>query len=505
MSLRSWVRARQDYVPADVAGTAVGGHVVSGSLWSGIGVAGTIGLQFVRSMIFARLLHPSDFGVINLANVLTQFILIFANFGFNSSIIYWRHVTRRDLATCWWGNLFVDGVAALVCVGFAFTGGRHLKQPEVSWVICLLAVQFVLLSVGSINTALMRRLFQFKRSAVVQIAGAAGTFVAAYVAVDLLHWGVYGLVAGMIFGALIMTTLSFVWMPWLPSLTFSWRTLREHANYGRWFLGVNLVTYGNQNLDRVLIGTKLTSTQLGYYDYAANLPMQVVIQLGTVLNSVLFPAFASLQDDLQELRRVLLRVMRYNALIIYPLLAGLAVVAEDFVRVAYGEKWLPIVVPTQIFCLFGMIRVLTNPYYALCNGVGKPALPFKWSVLVLPLNAALLYWGVGRGGLVGVTTAKLFLPAFMLFTLGVEILRHVHLPHRVMWQAVYPAIVCCGAMAGTVFGTRELLSHLLPGALARLLVEISVGMGVYALVLRLFWPQDLAGIASFAKRLRPGA
>jgi O-antigen/teichoic acid export membrane protein len=501
--LRAALRERQNYLPDEVAAGAVGGHVVSGSLWAGAGLAATTLLHFVRSMIFARLLPPAAFGALNLANVFTQFILLFANFGFNSSVVYWRRVDKLDLSTCWWGNLMVDVAAAALCCVFAFTGTRFLESPEVKWVIVLLSLQFLIVSAGSIHSALMRRQFQFRQTALVGVWGAVVTFAAGWFMVGVLDWGVFGLIGGMIAGTAVSTILQFGATRWLPSRNFSWRVLKEHANYGRWFLAVNVVTFGNQNIDRALIGTTLSNTQLGYYDYAANLPMSVTIQLSTVLNNVLFPAFASLQENLAELRRVLLRVMRFNTFIIYPLLAGLMLTASDFVQVVYGPTWAPIVGPTRVFCLFGMLRVLTNPSYSLCNGVGRPHLPFKWSLIVLPFNVVLLWWSVRAGGLIGVSLAKLFLPTFMLFTLVVEITRAVGMPIRQIGLTALPAIVCCLTMGAFVLTVQRAPGFASLPALPHLLLQVVAGMCAYLGALRVFYPVDFAAVVALARRAWP--
>ncbi len=460
-------------------------------------------IQLVRSMIFARLLPPAAFGILCLANVFTQFILLFANFGIGASIVYWKQLDRRDLATCWWGNILIDIAIALLCVVFAFTSSRWTDHPETRWVICLLATQFVLVSFGSVNNALMRRQFMFRRLAIVSVCSALATLLGGLLFIGLLGWEVYGLVGSMVLGTIVSVTLFFFQVPWLPSLTFSWRVLREHINYGRWFLGVSLVTYGNQNIDRALIGTTLTSTDLGYYEYASNLPMQVAIGLSTALSKVLFPAFASIRDDLAKLRQMLLRVIKYNAFIIYPFLTGLALTAPDFVQVAYGETWLPIVWPTRVFCVYGMVRVLTNPIYSLCYGVGKPALPFKWSLIALPLNAAFIWYGVGSGNLAMVAAAKIFLPFFMLVTLVTEITRHVRMSTAQMLRAVLPAFTCCVVMAAVVFSFQQVPFMAGLAALPRLLILVLVGMVSYTAALRVVFQSDFKEAVRLTRRIIP--
>ena len=489
--LREVWRRRQDFVPPDDLGGGVGGQVVSGSVWSGISVGAQTLLQFVRSIIFARLLMPEDFGIFSLANVMTQFILIFANFGFNSSIIYHRDLTRRDLATCWWGNLGVDGAAALICIAVALTTSRFTESDQVPYVVCLLALQFLIVSAGSVNAALMRRLFMFKETAVVAVAGAVVAFAAAWVAVRFLLWGVYGLVFGMIASSVVMSLLNFVYLPWLPSRTFARATLRKHLKYGSWFLGVNLITYANGNLDKASIGAFLNNTQLGFYEYAGNIPLLVVMKLAQVLNSVLFPAFSNLQNRLDELGRILRQVFFYNALIIFPLLIGLGMVAPDFVLAAYGPKWLPILDPLRIFCVFGLIRIFTNPLFALCNGVGRPEFPFKWSLILLPVNAALTYLGVKHFGITGAVLARLAVPVFMWLTLGREILKHVGVSRLAILGATLPALGAGALMAGAVWAVQAALGGHVASPVARLAICVPVGAVTYCGVVVLFWRGQL--------------
>lgn len=497
------MRRRQEYLPDEISAGAVPGQIVSGGLWSGAGLAANLLLQFIRSMVLARLLPPAAFGVLSLASIFTQFILLFANFGFTSSIIYGRRLAKSDLSTCWWGNLIVDTGAAALCCLFAFTGARFLNTPEVKWLIVLLSVQFLFGGAGGMHWALVRRQFRFRDSTLVSFGAAVIAFALAWFLVAVLRWGVFGVVVSMIVGTAV-TNLAFLFViPWLPSWEFSLTVLKKHARYGRWFLGTNVLNYCNQNMERALIGTTLSSTQLGYYGYASDLPTTATTQLSYALNSVLFPAFASLQDDLAELRRVLLRVTRFQSLIVYPLLTGLALTGTEFVRVAYGTMWSPIVGPLRIFCLFGMIRLLTSSADTLCAGVGKPHMPFKWSLIALPFNAALLWGSVQAGGLTGVALAKLFLPTFLLATLAVEITRAVGMPFRQVGRAALPALVCCLAMSAVVLGIGVLLGLYGASPIMQLALKIPTGALAYTMALRLFYPQDFTDVLSLAKRLRP--
>ena len=454
----------------------------------------------MRSIIFARLLMPADFGLLNLANVFTQFILIFANFGFNSGVIYHRDLDREDLSTCWWSNLAVDSLVAIVSCIVAYVSGHATGNPTMIWIVCLLALQFIISAVGSINGALLRRLFMFKEIALQQIAGAVSGMIAGVIFVAVLGWGIYGLVAGMVFGSIVMTIMNFWYLPWLPSAIFSRSHLRRHLGYGGWFLGVSIVTYVNSNLDRAVIGTKLNTTQLGFYEYASNIPLTVANQLTSAINLVLFPAISSLQDDLARLTVLLRQVYRYNALIIYPLLCGIALVARDLVLAVYGARWLPIVLPMQLFCLAGAVRVIVNPIYPLCNGLGLPRLPFKWSLVVLPLNLIAVFLFIHWHGLTGAVEARLLVPLFITATLGREIFRRAEFRFKWMFLALLPALVCCAAMSAVVLSVHWAIGDGISSPLMRLLIQVAAGMTAYAATLLFGFREDWQLMSQLARR-----
>jgi O-antigen/teichoic acid export membrane protein len=487
-------------VPPGREADDVSSQVATGTLWSGVGVAATTLLQLVRSVIFARLLMPADFGIVNLAGVFTQFVLIFANFGFTASIIYHDDLDKRDLATSWWGNVAVDSAAAVICVLVALISGHFSENPMLVTIVALLAVQFVVTSVGTVNMALMRRCFMFRELAIVDFVGAMATFIFGWVFVGYLHWGVYGLVAGLIAGNVVMSTLYFIFLPWFPSLSFSFSSLRKHFLYGRWFLGVNVITYANTNIDRVAVGGLLNTTQLGYYEYASNIPLQVVTKVSYVFNSVLFSAFSSLQSNPDAIKELLRKLYRYNALLTFPILTGIALVASDFVQVAYGDTWMPIVPTIRLFCLYGALMLYVQPLYSVCNGVGEQQMPFRWTLIYLPVNLLLVYVGVNFGQLDGVVLARSAMPLFTAFTLGVQIMRRMRVPWPVLIQATYPAAIACLAMAVVVLGVDRLGTSLALDTIRHLFLCVVAGAAIYALVLLTFWRSDVANLLRLLKR-----
>jgi O-antigen/teichoic acid export membrane protein len=331
--------------------------------------------------------------------------------------------------------------------------------------------------------------------------GALGTFVMGVIFVAVFHWGVYGLVGAMIVANLMTNALYFVFMPWLPSLMASMTSLRRHFSYGRWFLGVSVTTYANVSVDRLAVGHALSTTQLGYYEYAGNIPLQVVTKISQAFNGVLFSAFSSLQADPGAIRELLRKFYRYNALLSFPVLVGIALVAQDFVAVAYGEKWMPIVPTIRLFCLYAVTQLYTQPFHSICNGVGLQHLPFRWMLIYLPINLVLIFAGIQLGQLNGVVLVRTAMPIFVACTLGVQVMRHVKVPWSLLVWATAPAIVGCLAMSAVVLVVNRV--HV-PGDsnLPHLLLAVGAGFAAYLLTLFTFWRSELVALRQFLTGMR---
>ena len=139
--------------------------------------------------------------------------------------------------------------------------------------------------------------------------------------------------------------------------------------------------------------------------------------------------------------------MRYSTLLTYPLLFGLGLLAEDFVILAYGEKWRPIIAPMQAFCFYGLVQIAWAGLSPLCYGLGRPDLAFKWYLIGLPINVLALYLGAHYFGVLGVALSKLVLGVFLLATLRTEIMGHVGLPLVRQLAALWPALVAPEAIS----------------------------------------------------------
>ncbi|MFZ1985155.1 MAG: polysaccharide biosynthesis C-terminal domain-containing protein, partial [Desulfatitalea sp.] len=144
---------------------------------------------------------------------------------------------------------------------------------------------------------------------------------------------------------------------------------------------------------------------------------------------------------------------------------------------------------------YGVIRIFSNPLYALANGIGKPSLPFKWTLALLPANVIVLYFMTRHFGLEGVAVGKGFLSLFMVLTLGIELALNIKASMMKMLAQVVPALVSSALMAAAVIAVRHLLVNGLPPSVVTLGVQVVAGAAIYICAVRLFWPADFRKIS----------
>ncbi len=465
------------------------------------GAAATAALQLISSTTYARLLTPDDFGLLTWATVTANFIFNFTNLGFNVSLIQREELDQTTMSTAWWSNMALDSTAALVCTIAAIVTSWLLPTAGVAPLLAMLALQFLITGLGTVNAALMLRRFMYRQMAMTSLVEVLITFLVAVSLLTATDLGVSSLLIGAVAGTTCTTVARFLCVPWLPSMAFSWDECRRQLKFGSALLGQTLVTYVGGSLDTILVGVLLDRTSLGYFGYASTIPSQVTSQLGTLLNRALFPALATLQNDRVEFRRVLLKYLQTTSLCVYPMLAGIALVADPFVRLAYGEAWLPIVVPMQIVSVTGMVGLIGGSLTMVCNAVGRPGFGMQATAIAFPFNAAGTGIAVAVGGLVGASCSRVLEPTMKIALLLRSLAPELRVSNRDLIAGVVPAVVGCASMAAACLLAQKVVSAFDLGPLVLLASTVGVAVPVYAITIWMGWPNEVRALLAMARRV----
>jgi PST family polysaccharide transporter len=324
----------------------------------------------------------------------------------------------------------------------------------------------------------------FRRIAIIKIASiTVGGVVAVVMA--LSGFGVWSLVAN----SLLMTTASVVIMwrlsSWKPKWIWDLSSIRELFGYSINLFGFRTLNYWISNIDNLLIGKYVSAAALGVYGRAYSLMRLPSTQISSVLSRVMFPVLSSIQTDKKKVKQIYLKANRSIALVTFPMMIGLLVVARPFILTIYGNKWEAVILILQIFCLDGMMRSISTTVGWIYLSQGRTDIMFKWGLfagVVMVISIVIgLYWGA-----VGVAVAIVVSGYAILWYPEWTIAgRLIDLTFGEMLKNLSGPFLCSSIMASAVATVGLLLPAMWPHW-ARLATQVPFGIAVYVLLVHFF-------------------
>jgi len=452
-------------------------QAVSGVKWSGVSMGVVTALQLVTLALLARLLSPSDFGLMGMILVVIGFARLFADMGISNAIIYRQDSTKEELSTLYWLNIMAGIVVFLIICAVCPLIIAFYHEPRLSNLIYLSSLIFLITPFGQQFQILLQKELKFKQLAKIEIMSSFANSGAA-ITLAVLGMGVFSLIWGQLAGVSLRVLLlcCWGWTNWRPYFHFSKKDLNGYINFGLYQMGEKAINYFNSNLDYMLIGSLLGARALGYYSLAYNLVLTPTSMINPVITKVAFPVFSRVQDDIEKLKRGYLKVLQLLSTLNFPMMAGLAVVAPVAVPVIFGKQWLPSIVLVQILTVVGVLRSIGNPIGTLLLSRGRADMGFKWNLALMVTQVPALYLGVKLGGTMGVAMA------FAIMMCAYSVFNYIILVRAMLGPclheyvgSIWPSLWMSGAMSATVLFLGLFLRKLpnIPILIAQILCGIT--------------------------------
>jgi O-antigen/teichoic acid export membrane protein len=431
--------------------------------------------QFLASIVLARLLLPSAYGLVAITWTFTGFASLLSDLGLGAALVQSERLTERDAATAFVINELTGVAITLIVVVLRHPLANLLGQPRVAPLLALASVSFTL-SVNVVPFAILERQMQFGKVAAIDVvASVVGLSVSIICAARGV--GAASLVIGPLTTAALLSLGGLTAARWIPKAWPSWSSARRIMGFGGHLTGFNVLTYWARNVDNLLLGRFAGTTQLGLYNRAYMLMLLPLSQVGGVLGRVLLPLLSNMQDDHARLRRAMIRLAATTSLLVFPVLLGLAAVAHNFVLVAFGPHWRGAIPLIVLLAISGMPQVFGILSAQVCQAVGQPRLLSTWGVVwnITALIAILagLPWGAKGVAAALAIRGWVVIPLEMMparKTIGVGGLAVVRAGARPLAAAVAMAIIV--ALLGAAF------DHVMPVA-ASLGLQVLLGAGIY--------------------------
>lgn len=456
-------------------------RVLSGSLWM-VGARWLIrGIGLASTLVLARLLKPSDFGVVAMATFVVGLIEVFGETGMVLFLVRHPNPERRHFDTVWTLRLMTACLAALALVLLAPAGAAFFDAPEVTWPIRVLALRTLLVGLENPGIVAFRRNMVFRKDFEFFVLNKVVSFL---VTLGLAWWlrNHWALVVGILMGGVVSTAQSYRMHPYRPRPSLA--EARAVWGLSFWILAQNVITYINSRFDQLVVGRLQSAAALGYYSVAwdlASSPLQEVVQ---PVGRVLEPAVARLAGQPAEMAATFGRVFAALASLIVPAGVGLSLIAHDAVRLVLGSAWAPSAPLMQVLALAAIPRALVAPITALFSGAGNPRTLALFAITrqvllaaaVLPLAIEFGLMGAAAGQLVAASALLLLAARTASVTLG--------LPALALLRFLVRPMAASAAMALAVAAVARLSPDV---AALRLGGCVGIGVASYAVAMVAVW------------------
>ena len=325
-------------------------NVITNFFWRFLERCGAQGVTFIVSIVLARLLDPTVYGTVALVTIFTTIMQVFVDSGMGNALIQKKDADDLDFSSVFYFNMAMCSVLYLIMFFAAPLIASFYRMPELTAIVRVLSFVVVISGVKNVQQAYVSRHLMFKRFFFSTLGGTIGAAVIG-IAMAYLGFGVWALVAQMLFNAAVDTTILWITVKWRPKKMFSFQRLKSLFSYGWKLLVSSLIDTVYNDLRQLIIGKKYSSGDLAYYNQGKKFPQLIVTNINTSIDSVLLPTMSKAQDDMAAVRSMTRRAIKTSTFLMMPAMIGLAVCAEPLVRLILTEKWLPCVLFLRIFCI----------------------------------------------------------------------------------------------------------------------------------------------------------
>ena len=369
---------------------------LSGVKWNAIGRFSTQGVSFVISILLARILTPSDYGVVGMIGLFMAIAQTFIDSGFGSALIRKNDCTDEDFSTAFYFNIAVGVICYLILFFSAPLIAKFFDTPILRDIVRVLSINLFLNSLSIVQTAKLTVAVDFKSQAKVSLVA---TIVSGCVGLAMAYsgFGVWSLVYQSVSLSAVRTLLLWMITKWKPLLIFSKQSFKYLFGFGSKILSASLLHTIYSNLTTILIGKFYTSKDLGYYSRGESLATLPSSNLAGILQSVTYPILAKIQDDDARLISVYRKYIRITSMVIFFGMFLMAALAEPLILTLLTDKWQESVIFLQVFCFAYMFDHICQLNLNILYVKGRSDLVLRLEVIKKTISISMIVAAIPFG------------------------------------------------------------------------------------------------------------
>lgn len=369
---------------------------VNGLIWSFIDNFSGQVITFVIGIILARLLKPSEFGLVGMVTIFIAVSETFISSGFGQALIRKKDCTEKDFSTVFFFNITAGFLFFLVLFFSAPLISSFFNEPKLFLIIRVMAMVLIIDSFTIVQRTTLTKRIDFKLQTRISIIANLSAGIASII-LAFKGFGVWSLVYKTIIQRFITSLFLWLWNKWRPVMTFSKDSFRSLFSFGSKLLISGLIDTLYRNIYYFIIGKYFSADQLGYYTRADRFNALPSENLNAVVSKVSYPVLSEIKEDAIKLKSGYKRLISSTMLLSFVIMIGMASIADSMILALIGEKWERSIFYLRLLCFVGMLYPLHSLNLNMLLVKGRSDLGLRLEIIKKILAVPVIFIGIAWG------------------------------------------------------------------------------------------------------------
>lgn len=369
---------------------------IIGVKWTFLDQAGSLGISFLVGIVLARLLQPSEYGLLGMVTVFTAIATVFTDSGFGQAMVRKTDLTEEDKLTAFW---FSCGMGILVYISLFISApwvSVFYKEPQLTDILRITSIPILFSGLLTIPNMIFTREINFKVTTKISfsraiLSGVIGIYMA------IMGYGVWALIVQGLVSYTIGVIMFNYYCRWKIKFIFKKNSFHYLWGFGSKMLASNLINTAYSNLYQIIIGKFYSSTDLGQYQRGQSYSGLFSNTLTQVVQRVSFPTLSKMQDDTERLKYGYRKIIKMSMLVSCLGSMALAAMAKPLIVILIGEKWLPAAEYLQIICLGALLYPVHAINLNVLTVMGRSDLFLKLEIIKKIIGTVPIVIGIFLG------------------------------------------------------------------------------------------------------------
>lgn len=437
-------------------------------------------ISFIVSIVLARILLPEEYGIVALITVFITVANSFVTNGMGTSLIQKKDSDELDFSTMFYTGLALSIVLYIILFIMAPIIAQSYSNSNITILIRVMGIRLPIAAVNSIQQAYVSKKMIYKKFFFSTLIGTIVSGILGII-IAVLGFGVWALVIQYLANCIMDTLVLFVTVDWRPKLKFSMERFKKLFSFGFKVMLTGVLGTVFDQFKNLVIGLKYKASDLAFYNKGEQVPSLVYNNINATFESVLFSAIAKIQDNTESVKRVLRKMIKTISYIIMPIMFGLVVTSENFIKILLTDTWLPCVPYLQIVAIQQCFGVISNVHLQSIKAIGRSDILLKLEFIKKPLFLIFIIIGMQFGPL-AIVVANFIYGLIANFINARPNKRLIKYSYKEQLWDITPPLIMSLIMVGACY----LVQFMKLSAIITLIIQIIVGVIVYIVLSIIF-------------------